>query len=485
MKKEKKGRPPHPRLSKAIEEAKTADYKQCQAVYSVYESGQKRRSPGVVHPRDILPGSAGLELVGRFNVNCGTRPVPENVPDLRGAELLRQAGAPEERVNEALLSFRKPGGWKHNIDHLGYFAAQRDIPSLSIHYIRESLLYLGDLPLRGDTKWAVREKIREVGLNPEAYAGFFSSRIFGGNKLRAATNGLLNVMDVYDSIVNAPTQLYATSVYEIGGRDKVVDDPSKPSRVVLMDDFVPTVIGTIVVKDIQKYFSSSKTSPIYVGSSWQKCGWMRFFTDIDRDVTIENDWSKFDSTVPEVVIRYAFSIVASCYEVGPDQKREVDRIMSYLYANFVNSLIMTPGGFVYRKRKGIPSGSAFTSLIGSLCNWIVLKAGLATVMRPGYGSGSVGSVRLTIAGDDSTMSCDKINELAVVLGLANSARMFGMIQKPSALKITTKDTRYDFDGAPTFLGYTFRCGYPERREEKLIESVIHYDYIQGKVIRQK
>jgi hypothetical protein len=425
----------------------------------------------------------GLQYVGRFAARVGTRPIPSYSPDHTAHKYLIEAGAPISTVNEVVMKTRKPGGWKYNWPTFAYFAEPSFVSEHAEDTLKDALSYLGELPLQGDVSWNLRQAIREVGVNPDAYAGFFGSRHFSGKKGQAMIYGLTHVLDVYNRIVTSKQQLFATSVFEIGGRDKVVDDPDKPSRIVLMDDFVPTVIGAAVVKKIQRLFMASKKSPIYMGSSWQRCGYFRFLEDIDHEATVENDWSRFDTTVPEVVIRYAFAIISSCFapKDGVEQ-REIDRTMTYLYANFVYSLVMIPGGYVYRKTRGIPSGSAFTSLVGGLCNWLMLRGALTTTMQPGWGAGEVGSVRLTVAGDDSTLSCRRCDVWRVRMALMNACVLYGVIQKPEALKITYRDERTTLDNSPTFLGYTFRYGYPERTDSKVIESAILYDYIQGREI---
>jgi len=436
-----------------------------------------RKFMGTVRPTRFIESGVGLTYVGRYAAKVGCRPLPTYVPDYEAGALLLECGAPSALVNETMLKQRKPGGWQNNWPNFAEFGRHKQIPQDAAKYTKEALYYIDELPLDGSLRWDIRREIRNVRINEKAYAGFFGSRQFGGKKKRAFMRGYAHVIEVYDRIVKSDVQLYATSMFEIGGRDKIVNDKSKPSRIVLMDDFVPTIIGAAVVAQVTWKFVEAKKNPIYMGQSWYKCGFFRFLDDIDHECTVENDWKFYDSTVPAYLIRQAFALITAAFQPkGREQELEISRIMSYLYANFVHSLVIVPGGYVYRKSRGIPSGSAFTALVGSLVNWLALRAGLCTVMPLGRGPGQSGSIVLTVSGDDSTLSGRKKDSFQMQLALVNACKLFGLIQKPEQLKVTYRDERVELDEAPTFLGYTFRKGYPERNDEKIVEAIILHEY---------
>lgn len=47
--------------------------------------------------------------------------------------------------------------------------------------------------------------------------------------------------------------------------------------------------------------------------------------------------------------------------------------MKWIKWNFINTKIMLPDGRMVRKTHGIPSGSYFTSLVGSLANAVICE----------------------------------------------------------------------------------------------------------------
>lgn len=79
------------------------------------------------------------------------------------------------------------------------------------------------------------------------------------------------------------------------------------------------------------------------------------------------DYSKFDSSIQPWLINMAFTILQENIDFI-----EEEQILSFAYSKeyFINTPIVMPDGRMWEKKLGIPSGSYFTQLIGSIVNHI-------------------------------------------------------------------------------------------------------------------
>lgn len=81
------------------------------------------------------------------------------------------------------------------------------------------------------------------------------------------------------------------------------------------------------------------------------------------------DYSKFDCSIPKWLIRDAFSIVWQLF--GYDRSHPLCR---WIENGFIHGKIAMYDGTFRAKQCGVPSGSAFTSMIDSLCNRIIVES---------------------------------------------------------------------------------------------------------------
>lgn len=91
------------------------------------------------------------------------------------------------------------------------------------------------------------------------------------------------------------------------------------------------------------------------------------------------DFKEFDKTVPAWLIKKAFLILLTNinyveYENhGVADARRMYHMYNYLSDYFINTTIRTVNGIRFKKNTGIPSGSYFTHLITSICNYILCQ----------------------------------------------------------------------------------------------------------------
>lgn len=79
------------------------------------------------------------------------------------------------------------------------------------------------------------------------------------------------------------------------------------------------------------------------------------------------DYSKYDSTVPKWIIYRVFEMIKNKFP------KEEHAVIDWLAYHFVHTKLYMPDGTIVQKAKGIPSGSYFTQIVGSLVNMLMVR----------------------------------------------------------------------------------------------------------------
>jgi hypothetical protein len=132
--------------------------------------------------------------------------------------------------------------------------------------------------------------------------------------------------------------------------------------------------GTFALPLIEAY--KLKDNPIawdysiFGGKYWAES--VKFNKGTDQAMNI--DFSAFDESVPPWLINIAFDILKSNLDFTTNVKRSAKwmKIFEYVRSCFIKTKFQTADGDMYVKNGGIPSGSWFTQLVGSICNFIAI-----------------------------------------------------------------------------------------------------------------
>lgn len=176
------------------------------------------------------------------------------------------------------------------------------------------------------------------------------------------------------------------------------------------------------------------------------------------------DFSKFDTKVPSWLIRVAFDILRQNIEwstfrgkpVSVRDRQKWRNVWDGMVWYFINTPILMPDGRMFRKRRGIPSGSWFTQLIDSVVNYI-----LVDYLTQCQGA----EIRnLKVLGDDSAFRCGTDVSFEQ---LEEDASAVGMVLKREKCEKTVDPTDFKL------LGTTYRDGHAHRPTEEWFKLLLY------------
>lgn len=240
------------------------------------------------------------------------------------------------------------------------------------------------------------------------------------------------------------------------------------TRVVSMIDLRQILIELRFAKSIQEkmaqvqWYAGGKsevaTSRILNGFR----GRNRFYESID--------YSNFDQTIPSWLIRDAFDILSEAFAMNDEEKQLWDAVVE----SFVKKTFVLNEGCLYSV-KGIPSGSMFTQIIGSLCNRIMITCYLLSI-------GEVSRDMITMGDDNCFFTQNKVDMKMLSSYLMKN---FGV-----TVKVDDKSTEGTTNEDPKFLSRVWthkgtwrhpnqllsRMLYPER-ERKYNEEITPYHVV--------
>lgn len=174
---------------------------------------------------------------------------------------------------------------------------------------------------------------------------------------------------------------------------------------------------------------------------------------------IMTDYSSFDSTVPAWVIRDCFSIIKRKFDLDIYHANILRKLESY----FINTPIRNCNGLRFLKDHGIPSGSMFTNIIGSMVNFLVSRWVIRKTML-------IPPIFDIYFGDDGLIC---VKDVCVV----NFAHMANMVRTHFGLDINVKKSYWTNNTRNIhFLGYYNHDGTPFKTSEDLFASMLYPQY---------
>lgn len=257
-----------------------------------------------------------------------------------------------------------------------------------------------------------------------------------------------SILDNLDDAFNHPCVAY----YRTQARMKEGGSFKQTVRLVWGYPYQATIMEGVYARPLIEAFKSHRTPyalgyrKAELGAELNHFAWSNFVGSFD--------WSSFDSRMPAQIMSLVFKLLRRFFtEVNEEHWNAMVRY-------FIFTPILMPNGKVYvGKKHGIPSGSYFTNIVGSLANLILME----------YLSYNCNFRldNLLVHGDDSIVASNKELPLREMGDVA--AQHFGMVLHPDKQRYTKKDHTLEF------LSHMWQGGRPYRDN---IETAQHLVYAE-------
>lgn len=223
------------------------------------------------------------------------------------------------------------------------------------------------------------------------------------------------------------------------------------TRLVWMASLPTTIIGLSFSKPVQEALARNR--PYIWGLQKHEQGAILSEMAGRYRYVYSVDWSQFDASISPSLINDMFRVVRSVLDLT-----DVEDKLFWRYVNdFIHTRIVLPDGGVYQVHRGVPSGSAFTSLIDSMVNVYCMNYLWARLT--GH---TLSHNQLLVMGDDAVVASDEHFELAD-LSLIAQELGFKLNTEKSVIISTNK-----LGEGIHFIGHNWRHGRPRRPMRELI-----------------
>lgn len=240
------------------------------------------------------------------------------------------------------------------------------------------------------------QDLESVKFNKDAKPGYFTSKIFGSKRI-FSWNRSLKVAKMFLQLIFERPMMY-TGLWELGGREKDINLDKEGevagTRIVMMCEEVLTIISGYFVQYFTKLIQRNVESCIFIGRNYDYETIKHFEKLNDNfDFCIDGDWENFDANVKDEYILAACAILRRSLP----RERKYHRYFFFIAASLIIKFVAIPPNRVYRILKGIPSGHGFTSLVGSIVNYLYMMQ----IGEMIYGEGLVRRyMYIKVSGDD-------------------------------------------------------------------------------------
>ncbi|QKI28961.1 hypothetical protein [Kummerowia striata partitivirus] len=224
------------------------------------------------------------------------------------------------------------------------------------------------------------------------------------------------------------------------------------TRLVWMAPLASTIIGLAFARPVQEALARNR--PYIWGLRHHEEGAILAEFSGRYRYAYCLDWSQFDSSVPASLINDMFRVVRSMLDLTVEE----DGLFHRYVNDFIHTRIVLPDGNVYQVHRGVPSGSAFTSLIDSMVN--VYLVNYVWYRLTGH---VLSHKQILVMGDDVVVGTSERLELAEIARVADELGF-----KLNTVKSVIVNTHEEGHGIH-FIGHSWSRGRARRPQRELLQ----------------
>lgn len=243
------------------------------------------------------------------------------------------------------------------------------------------------------------EDLQRVQINPDAFSGYFTSKFYGHSKRVSASATLSVAQFVYQWLEKE--YWHGQPLWSLGGRPKDVnldkpDGTPIETRAVWMPEAWLSLLGLLCVQPLTLQLMRADLNCIFIGKAFNRSD-VEHLKRLDflHKTCANCDWSHFDANVTEDEIVAAMQIIRSCFK---GDEKLIDRYFSLMIDTLATTRLICPPGLVFQFNRGLPSGHPFTSLCGTIINYMRF----IYIFRKLVGKGRVASSFYALFSGDDT-----------------------------------------------------------------------------------
>ncbi|GFM95156.1 RNA-dependent RNA polymerase [viral metagenome] len=290
------------------------------------------------------------------------------------------------------------GGWDSNWPNLKYMAIDNEHKYTYDELLSglESRCHIDlKLPI---CKKPVEDDIDYLKINEKAYPGVIMSEFFGHNR-RVCRN--FSVSIAKDMFRRASKRIIRDmSFWSCGGREKPVKLTSGEfrTRLICMPEDPSMRVASTLSTPITEGLREVADGGLFICRTFES-GRYKFFRTLfeGHKLVCDSDWSKFDNYVYEELMVTAMGICRSCFP----EDEYIDNLFIFSLSNIIFKNIVLPDGNIFQINKGLPSGSPFTSLLGTVMNWLIWSTILSKRITD---QNVLNATNVTCCGDDTLLT---------------------------------------------------------------------------------